>query len=762
MFIHVNCLRSVILLCLNVLFAANLVKAQTILIPDTICVGESVNLDFNSPQKFTNYTWIIGENSLNHILAPAIEIPNTGTVGNNLFSVTAQATMVYDIDLAVYRAFITSASLNNSNPTIQRLDFGTNPHSAPNVVDLGNPSNSLVGILHGNLEAIEFTIDNNGIYHAFLTNNGIVHYIFGNGLGNPPTVTRRIFSNTNQMMMGMQLALKHYNGNWMLFAGNTYGADRIMKFNLGSDLNAIPNNITAVMLPIGAITGIDDPAYFSIIKRNNEWYMFFTCLNGYASSYMYSFGTDLNNNNPTLRALGNLSMGYNRGTNFITGCDSFYQIGVNQSGAVYALNYNNNIAITPLLSNLGNLYGTYQGIQMMKPYWYNDTLWAISSNYVNGNTNRIKRIPILKGRSGSTISKYYNPDTTYTFNTPGVYNIQLYCDQADPAGPEAYCKTIVVLDNEIRTTTTNKMMCSGDVLELFSLSDANNGDFEWSDGSSTRSIIVSDSGKYWVRYYNKCSLLIDTFIVSTTEKLAYSIEISDSVICEGDSIKINVRGAKEYVWDDNEYLNSLVDSSFIFKPKTSTTLYVSGNNYESCGFNDSINITVIPKPEANIEITNALTCYNKELQLLGSGGVQFEWNPASYFPDNTIFNPKVSIYQDELFILKVTNEFGCQGYDSVLIKAFTPPSYFMPNAFSPNNDGLNDLFYASYHCDFEFVSMSIYNRFGQKVFNTYKFDDGWDGTLNQKPCDVGVYYWYIEGRKGGERYILKGDVTLMR
>lgn len=755
-------LRSVVILCLNILFIAQLVKAQNILIPDTVCVGEPVDFDFNSPQKFTTYTWVIGEDSLNHILASAIEIPNTGTVGNNLFSVTAQATMVYDIDQNVYRAFITSASLNNTNPTIQRLDFGINPHGTPNVVDLGNPSNSLVGVTHGNLEAIEFNIDNNGIYHAFLTNNGIVHYIFGNGLGNPPTVTRRIFSNRNQMMMGMQLALKHFNGNWMLFAGNTYGADRIMKFNLGADLNAIPNNITAVLLPTGLLNYISDPAYFSIIKRNSEWYMFFTSLDGNTSSYMYSFGTDLNNNNPTLRSIGSLNMGLNRGSNFITYCDSFYQIGVNQSGTVYALNYNNNISNMPISSNLGNLYGINQGIQMMKPYWYNDTLWAISSNYVNGNTNRIKRIPILKGNSGTTISKYYNPATTYTFNTTGVYKIQLYCDQADPAGPEAYCKTIVVIDKQTRATTTNKMMCIGDALELYSLGDANNGDFEWSDGSRTRSITVSDSGKYWVRYFNKCSLLTDTFIVKATESLKYTIEISDNVICDGDAIRIDVRGAREYIWDENEYLNSLVDSSFTFKPKTSTTLYVRGSNYESCGFVDSINITVIPKPEVNIEIENELTCYNKELQLVGSGGVQFEWQPASEFIDNTIFNPKVSIDKDQLFILKATNEFGCQGSDTVLVKGFNPPSYFMPNAFSPNNDGLNDLFYPSYDCDFEFISLNIYNRFGQKVFNTYKLDVGWDGTANQKPCDVGVYYWFIEGKKGGEKYILKGNVTLVR
>ena len=90
---------------------------------------------------------------------------------------------------------------------------------------------------------------------------------------------------------------------------------------------------------------------------------------------------------------------------------------------------------------------------------------------------------------------------------------------------------------------------------------------------------------------------------------------------------------------------------------------------------------------------------------------------------------------------------------------------FMPNAFTPNSDGLNDKIFIKIKGDFELKTFSIYNRYGQRVFTTANMTDGWDGKWNSKLQDLGVYYYFIEGLCGNgdkKEVMYKGDITLVR
>lgn len=110
-----------------------------------------------------------------------------------------------------------------------------------------------------------------------------------------------------------------------------------------------------------------------------------------------------------------------------------------------------------------------------------------------------------------------------------------------------------------------------------------------------------------------------------------------------------------------------------------------------------------------------------------------------------------------------TDEWGCS--DTVGISINTEPccDIFVPNAFSPNGDGLNDLFKVeSEGHPYEF-QLNIFNRLGQKVYQSFNLKDGWDGNINGKPADSGVYHFYIIGKcVDGSTIKQKGDVTLIR
>jgi gliding motility-associated-like protein len=90
---------------------------------------------------------------------------------------------------------------------------------------------------------------------------------------------------------------------------------------------------------------------------------------------------------------------------------------------------------------------------------------------------------------------------------------------------------------------------------------------------------------------------------------------------------------------------------------------------------------------------------------------------------------------------------------------------FLPDAFTPNGDGRNDIYRLRWKGDISNVNFSIYNRFGERVFVSYQADVGWDGTYHGKPVDVGVYFYDVRfdcGNKEGNRVEYKGDVTLIR
>lgn len=91
-----------------------------------------------------------------------------------------------------------------------------------------------------------------------------------------------------------------------------------------------------------------------------------------------------------------------------------------------------------------------------------------------------------------------------------------------------------------------------------------------------------------------------------------------------------------------------------------------------------------------------------------------------------------------------------------------PETLFIPNIFSPNNDGQNDVFYL-YSTNIKTLTLMIFNRWGEMVFETNSINNGWDGTFKGKPVQVGVYTYYIEaGLMSGEKYIKRGSVSLVR
>ncbi len=116
-----------------------------------------------------------------------------------------------------------------------------------------------------------------------------------------------------------------------------------------------------------------------------------------------------------------------------------------------------------------------------------------------------------------------------------------------------------------------------------------------------------------------------------------------------------------------------------------------------------------------------------------------------------------------ILMLTVYDRNGCSDTAVETLRVM-PPDFMIPNAFSPNGDGQNDAFQIVNITNQQLKELSIYNKFGQRVFHTLRPGQGWDGTFNGMPCDIGTYYYLFRYTLPGkeEEYSLKGDVLLLR
>lgn len=148
-----------------------------------------------------------------------------------------------------------------------------------------------------------------------------------------------------------------------------------------------------------------------------------------------------------------------------------------------------------------------------------------------------------------------------------------------------------------------------------------------------------------------------------------------------------------------------------------------------------------------------------------SGGDTYTWTPATYLDNPNIRNP-TGYYPDTgliRYVVHISTEQGCSGDDTINVLVVGQSAVFIPTAFSPNGDNLNDVLkpigvgYRSINY------FRIYNRWGQQVFYGSRFTDGWDGNFQGHPADVGVYYWVLSiVDRFGKEVLMKGNTTLVR
>ena len=224
----------------------------------------------------------------------------------------------------------------------------------------------------------------------------------------------------------------------------------------------------------------------------------------------------------------------------------------------------------------------------------------------------------------------------------------------------------------------------------------------------------------------------------------------DTALCPGFSAILHASGGSSYRWSPATFLTATnIPNPIVVKPVSDTRYIVTVSDMLGCpkSVNDTVWVRVYPKVIADAGPSDTSVVIGQSLQLHGSGGEIYVWSPPRWLSDPTIANP-VALPEDDIqYKLLVKSLPGyCEGRDSIKVKVYlVPPSLYVPTAFSPNNDGNNEILRPILLGMRSITYFRVYNRWGELVFSTTEKDKGWDGTFKGMPQDPATYVWVAEG-----------------
>lgn len=254
---------------------------------------------------------------------------------------------------------------------------------------------------------------------------------------------------------------------------------------------------------------------------------------------------------------------------------------------------------------------------------------------------------------------------------------------------------------------------------------------------------------------------------------------SSSTICSGNSVNLSASGANIYSWDNGLSLNPSINPNVTATPTITTTYTVTAANTNGCINTSQVTVTVIScvPPVVNLSASDTTVCINNCISFTDlSANTPTSW--TWYFfgadtPTDNNQNPTNICYSSVGSFdvaLVSSNAFGTDSLfldnyitvDSCNVPEEITPVVVIPNVFSPNADGQNDLFKVS-GIGITNVSITVFNRWGQKVFNTNQLNEGWDGRTNSgTEVPEGTYYFVIEVTTTTSTETKTGYLTLIR
>jgi gliding motility-associated-like protein len=352
-------------------------------------------------------------------------------------------------------------------------------------------------------------------------------------------------------------------------------------------------------------------------------------------------------------------------------------------------------------------------------------------------------------QDGSTLS-------SYTTSIPGTFILQV----TNNCGIDR--DTVVVEINGTPPATElgpDTTLCEGATLILEAEMHEPGTTVQWQDGSTLPTYNVTSSGLYFLMESNHCGEHADTISVSfESAPSPFNLGI-DTVICPGEVIVLQAPNtALDIQWQDGSN-----DTLFVASATQVYSLTITNDCGEAY---DEINIEIETRQPESVLYPEVTRCPGEEIELDASQSV-----PVSYLWNTGETSPSISVSDSgtySVLISALCTQLVDQSHVASHDSCFDTNLFYIPNVFSPNGDGINDIFSITFEDPslVERIDVSIYDRWGNLIHTSRDHLFEWDGTFEGEPMMPGVYVFRAEiefvDPALNPLVILHGDVTLVR
>lgn len=255
------------------------------------------------------------------------------------------------------------------------------------------------------------------------------------------------------------------------------------------------------------------------------------------------------------------------------------------------------------------------------------------------------------------------------------------------------------------------------------------------------------------------------FIVKVFDGTVKPIPLSDTTICGAVNLTLDAGNTGnpiiKYRWAGGQTTRQLT----VNQPGVYTVSVFTVDDYSykcvGCRACDSVTKSATVKLGAKPAVSlgpDRFICNDNPVTLdAGTDGITYLWTPTGETTQT------ISTAISGTYAVTVTNADGCKSTDQIFLKDSCPMYIFLPDAFTPDGNNINDSFIWKGNIKMKTYSLVIYNRWGQKMFESKDPSKAWDGYYKKKPCQEGVYAYLLECvDTREERHVLKGNLTLLR
>lgn len=353
-----------------------------------------------------------------------------------------------------------------------------------------------------------------------------------------------------------------------------------------------------------------------------------------------------------------------------------------------------------------------------------------------------------------------NPiEHSYFFNPPGgtilptltVWSLDSVCSFSYQEELNIY-EVIADFDRNGETFLTDTIHCD-DITDLLTNTSTLADEFLWDLGNGDFFEGENPPIQDYTPGYYDITLYVENSELGCVDTITKGIQINPlpnptatgGFICQGDLVELNAEGGETYLWSPDEGLSNNDIQNPLASPENTTTYTVTVTDENDCSASATAEVDVfLPLPSFELDST-VIIGESIDISLPpGLGGYTYEWQPVDWIDCSSCAAVTSTPEEDIIYSVLVSDTLGCFTTTYFVdIEVLPLSSVDVPDAFTPNNDGVNDIVYVEGWGIKELLTFEIYNRWGEQVFKTNDIEEGWNGYYKGQLQNMDTYTYIV-------------------